>query len=224
MKAPSSSRIIGAESLSGVRRFTLSDLGGAQLEAERPAEARDPVFEAGREQGIREGLRQGLEAAREQAAREAARRDEQAVESLSARAARLAAALDEQFAAISGSVADELVDLAIEIARQTVRQAIEVDRELLVNLAQEAIAALLDERSSFTLHVNPNDKPLLDHALGETLAARGARLVADPAISTGGCRLVAPTEEVDATVETRWRRVIAAMGRQAPPLLATEAR
>jgi flagellar assembly protein FliH len=226
MRTPSSSRIIGAERLTGVRRFTLSDLAGAPLDgagadAGGPAEeeaVHDPVFEAGRAQGIREGMRQGIEAALEQAANEAARRDEQAVQELAARAARLSAALDEQFSAIRRSVADELVELAIEIARRTVGETLRTDRNLVTDIAREAVAALLDERSSFTLHVNPNDKPLVDHALAELLAARGARTVADPSIGAGGCRVVAPGAEVDATIESRWRRVIAAMGREAPAL------
>lgn len=227
MKTPSSSRIIGAESLSGVRRFTLSDLAGqppeqpAAAAAEAPA---DPVFEAGRQQGLREGMLKGIEAAREHAARDAARRDEQAVSDLATRAARLSAALEEQFALITRETADELVDLAIEIARRTVGQALEVDRAAITTVAQEAIAALLDERSSFMLHVNPNDKPLLDHALGDALTSRGARTVADPAISPGGCRVVSSSAEVDARIETRWRRVIAAMGRLAPALHDPEVR
>lgn len=223
MKTPSSSRIIGAERLKGVRRFTLSDLAGAPLEpdgasGEAGEAVHDPVFEAGRAQGIREGMRQGLEAAREQAARDAARRDEQAVQDLAGRAERLSAALEEEFAAMRRSVADELVELAIEIARRTVGEALQTNRGLVAGAAREAVAALLDERSSFTLHVNPNDKPLVDHALAELLAARGARTVPDPSIGAGGCRVVAPGAEVDATLESRWRRVIASMGREAPAL------
>lgn len=228
MKTPSSSRIIGAESLTGVRRFTLSDLADDPLDSPATPNAeseavRDPAYEAGHAQGLREGLRQGLEAGREQAAREAARRDEQAAQGLAARAALLCAALDEEFAAIRRSVADELVALAIAIARRTVGEALEADPALVAGIAREAVAALLDERSSFSLHLNPNDKMLVDHALSELLAARGARTVADPSIAPGGCRVIAPGAEVDATLESRWRRVIGSMGRQAPELTDTGA-
>lgn len=226
VRTPSSSRIIGAERLSGVRRYTLSDLPGSVDESSAEAgiaPTDEAAFEAGRAQGLREGLRKGLEQAREQAARDAAQRGQQAVEELSTRTARLAAALDEQFAAMRTRVADELIDLAIEIARRTVGAAIETDRNLAVLIAREAIEALLDERSSFTLHVNPGDKVLLDHALGTLLEARGARTIADPEIGAGGCRLVSSSAEIDATLGTRWRKVITAIGRQAPPLDEPEA-
>jgi flagellar assembly protein FliH len=228
MRTPSSSRIIGAESLTGVRRFTLSDLAGVPVDGDQaaadgaaaaaPDAAHDPVFEAGRAQGVREGIRQGLEAAREQAAGEAARRGEQAVQELAARAARLSASLEEQFSALRHSVADELVELAIEIARRTVGETVQSDRGLVVGIAREAVAALLDERSSFALHVNPNDKPLVEHAMADLLAARGARCIADPSIGAGGCRVVAPGAVIDSTTESRWRRVVASMGREAPAL------
>jgi flagellar assembly protein FliH len=72
--------------------------------------------------------------------------------------------------------------------------------------------------------VNPNDKALVDHALADLLTARAARTVADPSITTGGCRVVAPGAEIDATLESRWRRVIASMGREAPALAEPGAR
>jgi len=45
------------------------------------------------------------------------------------------------------------------------------------------------------------------------LTARGARIQPDPAIGVGGCRVQAPGAEIDATLSTRWARVLAAIGR-----------
>jgi flagellar assembly protein FliH len=41
-------------------------------------------------------------------------------------------------------------------------------------------------------------------------------VVEDPQIERGGCRLETPSTEIDATLETRWRRVIASLGRDDP--------
>ena len=45
------------------------------------------------------------------------------------------------------------------------------------------------------------------------LATLPWKIVEDAQIERGGCRLETPTTEVDATLETRWRRVVASLGR-----------
>ena len=48
------------------------------------------------------------------------------------------------------------------------------------------------------------------------LATLPWKVVEDPQIERGGCRLETPSTEIDATLETRWRRVIASLGRDDP--------
>ena len=48
--------------------------------------------------------------------------------------------------------------------------------------------------------------------LGEQLAHNGWRIIEDGNITAGGCRVEAGASEVDATLETRWRRVLDAIG------------
>lgn len=217
MKIPSSSRIIGADRLSGVRRFTLTDLadGGVRTQPANPYEG-DPAYIAGREQGLRDGFRQGADAARQKIAQEQGRQQATIVELLNARAAQITSSLAEQLGALEQSVADELVDLAIELARQTVRQSLKVDRDAVVAVVQEAVAALTDERASFSIHLNPSDAEHVRDTLAPILAARQGRLVPDPRIASGGCRVVSAGAEIDSTVGTRWRRVLASIGREAP--------
>jgi flagellar assembly protein FliH len=47
----------------------------------------------------------------------------------------------------------------------------------------------------------------------QTVATLPWRIVEDAQLERGGCVLDTATTEVDATLETRWRRVIAALGR-----------
>lgn len=235
MKTLSSSRIIGAEALSGVRPFALSELvrrgassGRARISpgtapgtaagfASAPEDFKgDPVFEAGLLQGRREGYALGTEAAREQAKKDLARQQAQGGEHVAGRVAALSDALAAQYAELEGSLASEVVDLAIELARQMVRQSLRADRDAILAVVGEAIAALIDERASFALHLNPADAELVASALGPTLDARGGRIVIDRAVAAGGCRVITSGAEVDATVGTRWRRVLASVGHTAP--------
>jgi flagellar assembly protein FliH len=83
-----------------------------------------------------------------------------------------------------------------------------------LSVIREAVFSLpgMDEQTS--VHLHPLDAKLLrelaenDKQLGELVEdRRGSQL------ERGGCRLDALTTEVDATLETRWRRIIAALGR-----------
>jgi flagellar assembly protein FliH len=226
VKTPSSNRIIGAEQLSEVRPFTLSDLQGLRTGAARvgfsaraaasepePPKEDDPAFVAGRALGLREGVRQGAEAAQQRFAREHAQARAAELARLESRASGIADAFEEQLGALRTGLADEVVELAIELARQTVRRALLTDRGLIVDVAREAMAALIDEHASFSLHLNPADVQEVESALDAALRARSARVVPDPAIAVGGCRIVSSGAEVDATVDTRWRRTLAAIGR-----------
>ena len=78
-----------------------------------------------------------------------------------------------------------------------------------------AIACLIDERSIFSLHLNPDDADLLGPVMAPVLAPRGAQIVPDRSIAAGGCLITSAGAEVDATLNTRWHRVLASIGQ--PP-------
>lgn len=224
MKTPLSSRIIGAQDLTGVRRFKMSELADGNSPS-RPSQAPvpqadpyagSPAFAAGREAGMRDGFRMGAQAMRQKIEREQTGQQSVATEAMKAHAVQLVTALSQQLVAIEQSVADELVDLAIELARQTVRRTLDVDRDATIGVAQEAIGALIDERTGFSVHVNPADARAVSEALEPILSARKGNVVADSTLAPGGCRVISAGADIDATVETRWRRVLASIGREAP--------
>lgn len=226
MKTPSSnSRIIGAERLSGVRRFTLVDLDDG-LEDVAPTRAApdrvDEIHQRSFDAGLQEGLRRSLELAREHAAREAAQRQAQAVDAFAERITALTEAIEAQIAAAPHMLAEQVVELAAEIAGRTVVGTLRLQPERIVDVVREAITAMLDERAAFALHLHPSDVGLVEAALEPLLRSRGARCVADASIEPGGCRLSCASAEIDATLATRWKRVFAAMGFDAPPALPVE--
>jgi len=62
------------------------------------------------------------------------------------------------------------------------------------------------------VHVHPDDQVLLDEAAAATLAARGARLVAQGTIERGGCLVETDAGNIDARVESRWHDAVQALG------------
>ena len=109
-------------------------------------------------------------------------------------------------------VADQLLATAIEIASQVLRQSLKVQPELLLPVVREAIGTLHPGAGQPAILAHPDDAALLRKHMGDHLAHHNWRIIDDPSITRGGCRIELGLSEVDATLETRWRRVIASIG------------
>ena len=63
------------------------------------------------------------------------------------------------------------------------------------------------------LWANPADIELIRLHLADELKEGHWRVLADESIARGGCRAETPFGDIDATLQTRWRRVAASLGR-----------
>ncbi len=109
-------------------------------------------------------------------------------------------------------VADQLLATSIEVANQVLRQSLRVRPELLLPVVREAVAALHPNTGHPALLAHPEDAVLIREHMGDHLAHNNWRIIEDPAVTRGGCRVELGASEVDATLETRWNRVIEAIG------------
>jgi len=128
------------------------------------------------------------------------------------RIAALGENLRHQLQELDQTVSEELLAVAIETARQVVRQSLKLKPDLLLPVVREAVATLPLHHGHPALFLHPEDAALVRKHLGEQLAHNGWRILEDAAITAGGCRIESGTSEVDATLETRWRRVLEAIG------------
>jgi flagellar assembly protein FliH len=124
----------------------------------------------------------------------------------------LMTSLQQSLDSIDQQVANRLLATAVEIASQMLRQSLRVKPELLLPVVREAVATLYPHGGHPTLFAHPDDAALIRTHLGEQLAHSNWRIIDDASLSTGGCRVEVGASEVDATLETRWRRVIDAIG------------
>ena len=176
-------------------------LGRAEIER-LCAEAREDGYQAGFHAGYQDGMRSGYEAG-QAAVRAEAERIRQAADTLD----RALKEFDQQ-------VADELVALAIEIARQVVRHEVATRPESIVGVVSEALAQLPHQHAA--IHMNPQDAALVRANIGETLSHAGHRILEEPHLKPGECLLEAGGSQIDASLATRWRRVIEALGNDVP--------
>lgn len=107
-------------------------------------------------------------------------------------------------------VAEELLALSLEVARQVLRQTIAARPTAILDVVREALAQLPHQHAAVYLH--PEDASLVRSYLGDQLAHLGHRILEEPGLSRGGLRMEAGGSHLDASVETRWKRVIEGMG------------
>lgn len=159
-------------------------------------EAQQAGYQAGFGEGRQEGYQAGLAAAQGE------------VERMKALADNLQTAL----AGIDQALADEVLALALEVSAQVLRGTVKALPEALLPVIREAIAALPINHEQLALYLNPADADTVREQLGETFSQSGWRIVEDRGIEAGGCLLKAGSSEVDATLATRWKRVLEAIG------------
>lgn len=153
-------------------------------------------FQAGQQAGLEVGQQAGFQAAQEIAGQMAA----------------LAIAYQQATQELEGRVAEELLDLALHVARQVVRGTLRAQPELILDVVREAMLALPSQHGHPTLVVHPEDAPLVRTHLAEQIAHTGWRIIEDPALERGGCRVENGASEIDATVATRWKRIVESIG------------
>src|SRR5690349_4940903 len=212
-------RFIPREELSSFATWSPGDLSSARtgtspatrVEAEPsvdPAEQHALAVRAARQAGYQEGYRDGL------VALEGFKQS--FASQTTAQVGALVRSVGEQLDALQQEMARAVAATAAALARQVLRSELTMRPEAVATVAEQAIAALLPSARHIVLRVHPDDHALIAAHSADAIAARGARLVSDPAIERGGCRIESDIGLVDATIEERWRRAVAALGSDLP--------
>lgn len=164
----------------------------------------EQIHEQARQEGYQAGYEEGLQAAA--AAMQAARDEE--LTRLRALIENFQHALGE----LDQAVGEQTLDLALEVASLVLGSTLATRRDLLLPIVREALQALPLHHGNLALHANPDDLEALRTGLGELASPGTINLVPDSTLRPGGCLLKAGHSEIDAALETRWKRVLEAIG------------
>lgn len=168
------------------------------------AEEIEKVHEEARKTGYDAGFAEGKA--------EADKQCETAIQAATQEIEALVKNIEKSLAELDESVANQLLELALEVARQLTAGAIKARTNFLLPIIKESIASLPIHHAHVTIHLNPKDAEQVRIGLGENPAQNSPQIHEDRDITPGGCRITAGTSEVDATIETRWSRVLEAIG------------
>ena len=117
-----------------------------------------------------------------------------------------------RFGELHEAGADALLDLAFTIARQVIRRETAIRRDALLPLAREAVSMVVDQHANPRVFLHPHDLATLQPEFEADGLFKGCRFIADPRIARGGCRVETAQGEIDATLASRWERVLASLG------------
>lgn len=159
----------------------------------------------GREQGYAAGFKQG----REEGWREGHEEGKKIMLEAAARFEPLLDALDQPLALMDEQVEQELVTLAIAIAKQLIRRELKTDPGQIVAVAREALSILPSSARRVQLLLHPEDAELVREALALKESAPRWKIVDDPLMTRGCCRVLTESSHIDATLEKRMMAVIA---------------
>ena len=121
--------------------------------------------------------------------------------------------LEDNFKQMQSATAQELLNLACDIARQVVRQELACKPEALLPVVREALDMLVTEGRAVTVRLNPVDWEVLDAPLrAEHGAAGKVQWLADASVHAGDVRVDSGGAVIEAGLDSRWRRAVAALG------------
>lgn len=228
--------VIRKEQLADVQRWQIGDFSAASAgprptpteapsaapatEPSPPEEISEPAIalptqeevEAIYNQAQQDGYAAGLEAGRREGEEAALSAAEAARQEALAGIATLTAAWREALAALDQTVAEQTLDVALEVAAQVIGSTVNVQRERLLPIVREALQALPLHHGHISAHVHPDDLATLQEGVGQLGTTDPIKCLADPTLSPGSCMLRAGHSEIDASLDTRWRRVLENMG------------
>jgi flagellar assembly protein FliH len=104
---------------------------------------------------------------------------------------------------LDDSVYESLATVVEAIVRQLMRRELKTGAEQIIGVVRGAVGELPLTARDVRVHLHPDDAALLREMLAEPASDRAWRMVEDPVLTRGGCRVSSENSTIDARLETR---------------------
>jgi len=104
----------------------------------------------------------------------------------------------------------DIIELSLEIAKKIVHKEIDLDRNLIVSVARDAIRKVGEKEENVVIKVNQLDYEVMISYIDLIKEQSGLKNISvepSASISPGGCYIETPTGEVDARLEEQMKEV-----------------
>lgn len=135
---------------------------------------------------------------------------------------QVASSLQEQFQKFQTELGDKVLDLACLVAGKILGDSVEQNLSQASAALHEIIHSMALKPDNLTLLAHPQTLEALKAQFGDESELSNIKLRADSNLMTGGFVLQHPEGQVDASMETRWKRTIESLGRKIPLNLPNE--
>jgi len=108
------------------------------------------------------------------------------------------------------AVSDNLLTLALCLARQMLREALKVRPELVLGVVRDCLQNDAAFSQPVQLFLHPDDAALVREHLHHEL--NDCTVCVDPSLDRGSCRVKTGSGQIDATLATRWQRMVQTLG------------
>ncbi|KPC53116.1 flagellar assembly protein FliH [Amantichitinum ursilacus] len=113
-----------------------------------------------------------------------------------------------------GELAENVLDLALVIAREMTRNQVEADPQRLLPIVREMIETMPILKPPARILAHPEDVAALESMLGSELPTDTWKLVPDPSVEPGGCKVESSGSRADLSLATRWQQQLRILRRQ----------
>jgi flagellar assembly protein FliH len=181
--------------------------------AQELVDSKDKAKKEGFDQGFEEGKKQGHEAGYQTGLAEGQHLIQENIQYLY----QIEENLKKLYAYSREYLTQEIIDLAIDLARAVIMRSIAQQPDCIVDIVEKSLEQIPILQLPAKIFLHPLDAQLIEANPQRNIQEEGWRIVADPTISRGGCRLETGNNDIDATLEGRISRMMAALGKVAPP-------
>ena len=198
------SKVIVSDDLTAYERWELPVVSG-KTASSSAATAKE--LETIQQQAYEEGFVLGQKEGHEQKLQE--------LEQQSAQLQSMIEILSDPLKELDDEIVEQLSHLSMAVAKQVIRRELHTEEGEIVGIVREAMSALPASTRKIILNIHPDDSELIRNAfsLGQDNESDEQRwkVVEDPLISRGGCKISSENSTIDATVEARLNRVISTL-------------
>ncbi len=168
------------------------------------------IFQQAKEEGYAEGHKNGFNDGYEAGRQEA----ESEVKTEVAKLQALLSELGQNLQLIDQQVSEDLLALALDLAKKMISQALKIQPEIILPIVQEAMRCLPSTTQHPHLFLHPDDAKLIRQHLADQISQDHWEIRENDQLSRGGCYIEVNGSSIDASPETRWRRILSTIGKE----------
>lgn len=105
-------------------------------------------------------------------------------------------------------VAESILSVALDLAKAMIKTKLQADPAAVIPVVLDAMHYLPQVKQPARLVVHPEDARILRDNIGEQLKEQGWHLIEDSQVERGGCLVETAENQIDATNEMRWKRLV----------------